>query len=81
MIISVLNAGSSSQKSCLYSLGASISDLPTRPLWSAHLDWTVVQDGGILTVKSNGIKQKMEVRARNTALKVLLDTLVTGKTF
>ena len=80
MIILVLNAGSSSQKSCLYSLGDSISNLPTRPLWSAHLDWTVVQDGGILTVKSNGIKQKMEVRARNTALKVLLDTLVTGKT-
>ena len=80
MIVLVLNAGSSSQKSCLYRLGDSMSDLPIKPLWEAHLDWTVAQDGGILTVKSNDIKQKIAVRSRDTALKFLLDTLITGET-
>jgi acetate kinase len=82
MIVLVLNAGSSSQKSCLYRLEDSISDLPTQPLWSAHLDWTVTDDGGILSVESNGIKQKIAVKEqiRNQALKILLDTLITGET-
>jgi acetate kinase len=80
MIILVLNAGSSSQKSCLYSLETSLPDTPPEPLWSAHLDWTVAQDRGILSVKSNGIKEQIEVEKRNTALKVLLDTLVQEKT-
>ncbi|VEP18210.1 Acetate kinase [Hyella patelloides LEGE 07179] len=80
MIILVLNAGSSSQKSCLYSLGKSIPDTTPEPLWEAHLDWTVAQEGGILTVKSNDLKQKIEVKERETALKVLLNTLVTGDT-
>ncbi len=79
MNILVLNAGSSSQKSCLYILE---EPFPTasKPLWSAHLDWTVAQSGGILTVKSNGIKQKIEVQERDTALTVLLSTLVQGET-
>ncbi|MBE9045491.1 acetate kinase [Pleurocapsales cyanobacterium LEGE 10410] len=79
MNILVLNAGSSSQKSCLYSLE---EPLPTasRPLWSAHLDWTVARSGGILTVESNGIKQKIEVQEHDTALTVLLNTLVRGET-
>ncbi|MDJ0536438.1 MAG: acetate kinase [Xenococcaceae cyanobacterium MO_207.B15] len=80
MKILVLNAGSSSQKSCLYSLGDSLPDTPPEPLWEAHIDWTVAQDGGILTVKSNDIKQKITVKERDSALKVLLDTLVTGET-
>lgn len=80
MIVLVLNAGSSSQKSCLYRLDNSIADKPPLPLWEAHLDWTVAQEGGILTVKSNGIKQQIEVESRDTALKVLLDTLIQGET-
>ena len=80
MRVLVLNAGSSSQKSCLYSLGKSIPDTPSEPLWSAHLDWTVAQTGGLLTVKSNGIKQKIAVTEKNTALKTLLDTLIQGET-
>lgn len=80
MIILVLNAGSSSQKSCLYSLEESIPDNPPEPLWEAHLDWTVSREGGILTVKSNDLKQKIEVRERDTALNVVLETIVKGKT-
>lgn len=80
MLVLVLNAGSSSQKSCLYSLGESIPDIPPEPLWDAHLDWTVAQSRGILTVKSNGIKRKIEVKEKTTSLQVLLDTLVIGET-
>ena len=79
MIILVLNAGSSSQKSCLYSLGELIPDIPPEPLWEAHLDWTMDQEEGILTVKSNSGQQKIRVIERDTALKILLDTLVTGE--
>ncbi len=81
MRVLVLNAGSSSQKSCLYNLeNSTIPDTPLEPLWEAHLDWTVAQTGGILTVKSNGIEQKIEVKQKQTALQVLLDTLVQGDT-
>jgi acetate kinase len=54
--------------------------MPLEPLWEAHLDWTVAEGEGILTVKSNGIEQKIEVKERETALQVLLDTLIVGET-
>ncbi len=80
MIVLVLNAGSSSQKSCLYNLGESIPQVPLQPSWEAHLDWTVTEAGGLLTVKSNGIKQTIEVETKDTGLKTLLDTLIAGET-
>ncbi len=80
MIVLVLNAGSSSQKSCLYGLGNSLPDTPAEPLWSAHIDWTVNENEGILTVKSNDTQKQIEVKESDSALGVLLDTLVTGKT-
>ena len=80
MIILVLNAGSSSQKCCLYRIEASVPDTPPEPLWEAHLDWTVAEGNGLLTVKSNGVKHKIEVTAKDTALKTLLDTLIQGET-
>jgi acetate kinase len=79
MIVLVLNAGSSSQKSCLYELGVILPDTSPDPLWEAHLDWTIAQGKGILSVKSNGIKQQIEVQ-RDTALTTLLNTLVQGET-
>jgi acetate kinase len=79
MIVLVLNAGSSSQKSCLYRLDESIINTPP-PLWSAHLDWTEAQKQGMLTVKSNGLKQEREITEPDTALKVLLNTLIQGET-
>ncbi len=80
MLILVLNAGSSSQKSCLYTLGDSLPSNPPPPLWSAHLDWTKSSDKGILTVKAKGKKQELAVREKATALKVLLNTLIEGDT-
>jgi hypothetical protein len=40
MKILVLNAGSSSQKSCLYEFKAETLAAPSRPLWEAEIDWT-----------------------------------------
>lgn len=79
MLVLVLNAGSSSQKSCLYRLGESIPNIAPEPLWSAHLDWKS-DESGILKIKSNGIKHQIEIKQRDTGLSVLLDTLITGKT-
>ena len=79
MIVLVLNAGSSSQKSCLYNLGEAIPDKPTRPLWEADIDWKSEQEG-ILTVESNDLEQEIKLDDRDTALKVLLDTLVEEET-
>ena len=80
MLVLVFNAGSSSQKSCLYSLGESVPDTPPKPLWEADIDWTVDRDGGILTVESNGNEHEIKLEDRDTALKILLNTLVEGET-
>lgn len=80
MYVLVLNAGSSSQKSCLYRLETELPQQPPDSLWSAHLDWTVTSDGGSLTVKSKGIKQQIELAYRERALEIMLDTLVRGET-
>ncbi len=95
MIVLVLNAGSSSQKSCLYDfdrqrgrgflaisnhgVAESIPEDPLKPLWEGDIDWQSEQKG-ILSVESNGIKQEIELSDRDTALKVLLNTLVEGET-
>ena len=80
MLVLVLNAGSSSHKSCLYSLGESLPDTPPKALWEAHLDWTVTQSKGMSIVKSNGVEQKIEVLEKEGALRILFDTLINGKT-
>ncbi|WP_036489184.1 acetate/propionate family kinase [Myxosarcina sp. GI1] len=79
MYILVLNAGSSSQKSCLYQL-EELPPQPPEPLWEAHIDWTVAANFGSLTVKSNGIKQQLELANRDNAIKKMLYTLVRGET-
>lgn len=80
MLVLVHNAGSSSQKSCLYNLENPLPDTPPEPLWEAHLDWTKSPDKGVLAFKSNGIKKKIEITAKDRALERLLDTLITGDT-
>lgn len=80
MLVLVLNAGSSSQKSCLYNFERSLSEIPTKPLWSAHLDWTKSAKAGIIKVKSNGVEKQFEVANKATALETLLNTLTQGET-
>ncbi|PSF34597.1 acetate kinase [Aphanothece hegewaldii CCALA 016] len=83
MKILVLNAGSSSQKSCLYQIpDDQIPEHPLEPLWKADIDWTTSADYGMLTVKANGVKQEIKIPSDNRSVGVvkLLDTLVQGDT-
>ena len=77
MLILVLNAGSSSQKSCLYRLKESIPDTPTKPLWKADID-RLSETEWLLSVNSNGIERETKIQPSDKALKALLDTLTTG---
>lgn len=82
MKILVLNAGSSSQKSCLYQIGDTLPDLPLKPLWEAKIDWTY--RGGIakLIVKSNQGDLEIELSSndRMAVMSYLLETLYKGDT-
>jgi acetate kinase len=83
MNILVLNAGSSSQKSCLYALDDTfLPEHPPEALWEATIDWTALADAGVMNVKANGIKQelKLSLGDRPKALSMLLSTLVDGDT-
>jgi acetate kinase len=79
MHILVLNAGSSSQKSCFYKLESQLPQQPPKPLWEAHIDW-IASDFGSLTVHSNGVKQEMKLANRHCAIETMLNTLVEGET-
>jgi acetate kinase len=81
MKILVLNAGSSSQKSCLYDLPP--DHLPSHPpesLWEAMIDWTVEAGHGELTVKTQGEKHKIMLPTpdRQRGIAQMLKTLVQG---
>ena len=80
MKILVLNSGSSSQKSCLFELGASLPDSPPAPLWEGKIEWN--GDRAVLEVRNSaGITQKEEFAAgaRAEATARLLDALTSGK--
>lgn len=83
MKILVLNAGSSSQKSCLYELSTqSLPQQSPEPLWQAHIDWTVAQGEGVLQVAAQGKQQKIKLESpsHHQAISRMLETLVTGET-
>ncbi|QUS59396.1 acetate kinase [Synechocystis sp. PCC 7339] len=77
----ILNAGSSSQKSCLYELaGDRLPETVPEPLWEAFIDWTVLENQGRLMVETPGQKQViiLETGDRQQGIAQMLDTLVTG---
>lgn len=81
MKILVLNAGSSSLKSSLYELRSdTLPQNPPEPIWSADIDWTVADGSGILTVKTQETKQKIELESKDNyqAIATMLNTLVAG---
>ncbi len=82
MKILVLNAGSSSQKSCLYQIGDNLPDLPLKPLWSATIDWNYSQELAELKVESNRDEFQKELPSgdRRLVMSQLLDTLYKGDT-
>ena len=82
MKILVLNAGSSSQKTALFELGAEVSVDPIPPLWEGKLDWDGSKE--ILTVKNSaGSKVHAEDPAagdRELSAEKLLQHLWSGPT-
>ncbi|MDY6939383.1 MAG: acetate kinase, partial [Cyanobacteriota bacterium] len=83
MKILVLNAGSSTQKSCLYDIsGSALPESPPEPLWEGTIDWGKSTQGAEFTVKANRCKYEttIAVDSRSSALAKLLDTLTCGDT-
>ena len=83
MKILILNAGSSSQKSCLYDLPENtLPDDPIEPIWIADIDWTIATGQGILTVKANKIKEIITLQSddRRQGIAQMLHTLIEGST-
>ena len=82
MYVLVLNAGSSSQKSCLYQLSDSnLPDNAPSPRWSAQIDWTGSMGTGVLTVTANGHSDQVQLDPQAPQpLRLMLETLVQGKT-
>jgi acetate kinase len=83
MKIFVLNAGSSSQKSCLYELNEVLPDRPPQPVWEAQIDWNHREGVAQLKVETaSGTEQEEELASdsRQAAISRMLETLWQGKT-
>lgn len=83
MRILVLNAGSSSQKSCLYKLGESLPETPPDPVWEAHIEWKGAFRNARLKVKSaqgEAVNEQLDINSRSTAIRHMLNTLYQGPT-
>jgi len=83
MKILVLNAGSSSQKSCLYELNHVLPDRPPQPLWEAQIDWNHREGVAELKVETaSGTEQEEELASdsREATISRMLETLWQGKT-
>ncbi len=77
MKILVLNAGSSSQKCCLYEVAG---ELPTRmplPLWEAETDGDTLK---VSTSASQSVEETINAASSSSAISHLLETLWSGPT-
>lgn len=82
MKILVLNAGSSSQKSCLYQVDDTLPNLPLEPLWEAKVNWTYQQGTAEFKVKTNKgtLQQELPSDRRLEIVSQMLNTLSQGDT-
>lgn len=84
MKILVMNAGSSSQKSCLYEItGNTLPEEPLKPLWEAKVDWTHHQGFAEIEVKTalgEKLEEEIPANSRPEVIAHLLDTLCSGST-
>jgi acetate kinase len=83
MKILVLNAGSSSQKSCLYEIENQLPEQPPEPIWEAAIDWAHHPGFAEIKVKTSTgeeLKEEIEVRSRLEIITHLLEMLWQGKT-
>lgn len=81
MKILVLNSGSSSQKSCVYELGAALPASPPAPLWEGKIEWAS-ERAKLYVHDAAGHEQTEEVERadRADATRRLLDALTCSPT-
>ncbi len=64
MKILVWNAGSSSQKSCLYEItGKNLPIEPPKPILEAAIDWTANHDYGLIKIAVNGVEKEVRMNS------------------
>lgn len=84
MKILVLNAGSSSQKSCLYEItGKAELTKPQSPVWEGKVEWTSSQGVAEMKVKTatgESLQQQLSLQSRAEVIAHLLETLYKGPT-
>jgi acetate kinase len=83
MKILVLNAGSSSQKSCLFEFKAEAGATPSQPLWEAEIDWTHHEgeaELNVATAHGTSLEETLKAESRSDATGHMLGTLWSGKT-
>src|SRR4029077_9914986 len=83
MKILVLNAGSSSQKSCLYEFKAEELPIPSRPLWEADIDWSHrpgLSELKVATAQGGSLEEALKSESAAAAIDHMLRTLWSGPT-
>src|ERR1700756_4083673 len=80
MKILVLNSGSSSQKACLYEIGAILPDHPPACLWEGRAEFGD-HTATVVVKNSQGVVQKEQIQfsSREQVVRHLLSTLNDGK--
>lgn len=79
MKVLVLNSGSSSQKACLYEIGATLPDNPPASLWEGKVEFG--EGTAALAVKNErgfAQKEQIEIKSRGQVVRRLLNTLTEG---
>jgi acetate kinase len=82
MKILILNAGSSSQKSCLYNLEDVLPDKPLEPIWEASIDWTHHDGFAEIRVKPQHgqvLEEEIAATSRPEIIAHMLETLWSGE--
>jgi acetate kinase len=82
MKILILNAGSSSQKSCLYNLEDVLPDMPPEPIWEASIDWTHHDGFAEIRVKPQHgkvLEEEITATSRPEIIAHMLETLWSGE--
>jgi acetate kinase len=82
MKILILNAGSSSQKSCLYNLEGVLPDTPPEPIWEASIDWTHHDGFAEIRVKPQHgkvLEEEIAATSRPELIAHMLETLWSGE--
>ena len=83
MKILVLNAGSSTQKSCLYKITGNIPSLPPVPLWEGKVDWSHhqgVAEIDVETATGEKLTEEIATDSQSEVMARLLNTISQGET-